>query len=143
MSDRPPQRLLTTPTWLLTQVAADASRRSREVFDSLGAGRYHYAILCALEEFGPCSQAEIGRRLRMDRKDVAERVAELQEELAIERSSDPSDPRRNLVRLTTRGGERLAQIHARLAHAQNELVEPLTLEERAGLIVSLQKLLGR
>ncbi|WIX79913.1 MarR family winged helix-turn-helix transcriptional regulator [Amycolatopsis carbonis] len=120
-----------------------ASRLSREVFDSVGAGRYHYAILCAVEEFGPCSQAEIGRRLRMDRKDVAQRVVELEDERCVERRADPADPRRNLVRLTARGRKRLELIQARLAVAQNELVEPLTVQERAGLVAALQKLLGR
>lgn len=143
MSTRPPQRLLETPSWLLTQVAANAGRRSREVFDSLGAGRYHYAILCAVEEFGPCSQAEIGDRLHMDRKDVAQRVPELEEQQCVRRRPDPADPRRKLVRITTRGRERLDQIHTRLTVAQNELVESLTPQEQASLIAALQKILGR
>lgn len=143
MSDRPPERLLKTPSWLLTQVAASAGRRSREVFDSVGAGRYHYAILCAVEEFGPCSQAEIGNRLHMDRKDVAQRVLELEEQECVWRRPDPSDPRRKLVRMTARGRNRLEQIHAQLTVAQNELVEPLTPKEQASLIGALQKILGR
>lgn len=143
MSDRPPQRLLETPSWLLTQVATTAARRSREVFDSLGAARYHYAILCAVDEFGPCSQAEIGNRLHMDRKDVAQRVGELEDQYCLRRRPDPADPRRKLVRMTTRGRERLDHIHEQLTVAQNELVEPLTPQERASLIAALQKILGR
>lgn len=143
MTDQPPRRLLATPSWLLTQIAASAGRKSREVFDSVGAGRYHYVILCAVEEFGPCSQAEIGRRLHMDRKDVAQRVQELEDQRCVERTTDPADPRRKLVRLTGPGSERLEQIHARLAIAQDELVEPLTSQERASLIAALQKILGR
>lgn len=143
MSFHPPQRLLETPSWLLTQVAASAGRRSREVFDSLGAGRYHYAILCAVEEFGPCSQAEIGNRLHMDRKDVAQRVLELEEQHCVRRRADPADPRRKLVRITTQGRERLDRMHTHLAVAQNELVEPLTPEELTSLIAALQKILGR
>ena len=143
MSDRPPQRLLETPTWLLTQVAADAGRRSREVFESLGAGRYHYAILCAVEEFGPCSQAEIGQRLHMDRKDVAQRVLELEEQQCVRRRPDPEDPRRKLVRITARGRVWLDQIQIQMTAAQNELVSSLTPQELANLITALQKLLGR
>ncbi|WP_164477742.1 MarR family winged helix-turn-helix transcriptional regulator [Nocardioides pantholopis] len=143
MPDRPPQRLLETPSWLLTQIAASAGRRSREVFDSLGAGRYHYAILCAVEEFGPCSQVEIGGRLNMDRKDVAQRVLELEDQQCLRRRPDPADPRRNLVRITAHGRDRLDQIHARLTVAQNELLEPLAPQERTSLIAALQKILGR
>jgi len=140
---RPPKRLLETPSWLLTQIATAAGRRTREVFDSVGAGRYHYAILCAVEEFGPCSQAEIGRRLNMDRKDVAQRVIELEDQRCLERRPDPADPRRNLVRITATGRERLDQIHGELTATQQELVSPLTPDEQAGLIAALQKILGR
>lgn len=143
MNDRPPQRLLETPSWLLTQIAAGASRRTREVFDSVGAGRHHYAILCAVEEAGPCSQAEIGRRLHLDRKDVADRVAELEEQQCVERSPDPDDPRRKLVRLTARGGERLGEIRVVITAAQDDLLEPLTDQERDALVSALQKILGR
>ncbi|MEV4600242.1 hypothetical protein AB0K15_22920 [Amycolatopsis sp. NPDC049253] len=51
--------------------------------------------------------------------------------------------RRNLVRLAARGRERLDLVHARLAVAQDELVAPLSVEERAGLVAALQKILGR
>lgn len=114
MNEHPPRRLLETPSWLLTQLAADASRRTRDVFESVGAGRYHYAILCAVEEFGPCSQAEMGRRLHMDRKDVAQRVLELEDQHCVQRRPDPADSRRNLVLVTTRGRERLAELDASL-----------------------------
>ncbi|MCF7553728.1 MarR family winged helix-turn-helix transcriptional regulator [Pseudonocardia sp. WMMC193] len=143
MSERPPQRLLQTPTWLITQISATVARQTREVFDALGAGRYHYAVLCAVEEFGPCSQADIGRRLRIDRKDVAERVLELETAGYLQRRSDPADPRRNVVTLTDEGGERLRQIHDRLTAVQEDLVEPLDTQERAILTQALQKILGR
>lgn len=143
MNERPPRRLLETPSWLLTQLAVDASRRTRDVFESVGAGRYHYAILCAVEEFGPCSQAEIGRRLHMDRKDVAQRVLELEDQHCVQRRPDPADSRRNLVLVTTRGRERLAELDASLKIAQDELVGALSEDERVTLIAGLQKILGR
>ncbi|OYN95522.1 MarR family transcriptional regulator [Enemella evansiae] len=143
MTDRPPERLLQTPSWLITQIAVDAGRRSREVFDAVGAGRYHYAILSAVEEFGPCSQAELGRRLNMDRKDVAQRVGELEEQQHLQRRPDPADPRRKLVRLSAPGEKRLAEIQAALTQAQDELVAPLNAAERATFLAALQKVLGR
>ena len=143
MSDRPPQRLLETPSWLLTQIAAQVGRRTREVFDSAGAGRHHYAILCAVEEFGPCSQAEVGRRLHLDRKDVADRVAELEQQHCIDRRPDPDDPRRKVLRLTPRGIDRLEEIHERLRAVQDDLVHGLDRSERAALVSALQTILGR
>ncbi|HLV56667.1 MAG TPA: MarR family winged helix-turn-helix transcriptional regulator [Actinotalea caeni] len=139
----PPQRLLATPSWLLTQVAAAAGRRSRERCEAVGAARYHYAILCAVEEFGPCSQAEIGARCHMDRKDVAERVRELERQQCVVRCQDPADPRRKLVTLTDAGRARLEEIAAEIAVAQADLMEPLDDGERDALVAALQKLLGR
>ena len=143
MDERPPQRLLDTPSWVLTQIATDASRRTREVFEAVGAGRYHYAILCTAEEFGPCSQADIGRRLQIDRKDVANRVLELETEGCLERRSDPEDPRRKLVRLTTQGEARLNQIQDRLHAAQDDLLAKLEPGDRATFIAALQTILDR
>lgn len=143
MPERPPERLLQTPSWLITQIAADAGRRSREVFDAVDAGRYHYAILCAVEEFGPCSQAELGRRVHMDRKDVAERVGELEAQGHLQRRPDPADPRRKLVRLSARGRKRLAEIQSGLTKAQDELLAPLDDAERAAFVAALRKVLGR
>jgi len=113
------------------------------VFDSIGAGRYHYAILCAVEEFQPCSQAEIGRRLHIDRKDVAQRVGELEEGGYVEREPDPADPRRNLVRMTRAGAAHLQSIASELARAQDGLLAPLSVERRANFVTALQQILDR
>ncbi|QCB49871.1 MarR family transcriptional regulator [Rhodococcus sp. PAMC28707] len=142
MAYQPPRRLLQTPSWLMTQTAVTAARASREMFDAVGAGRYHYAILCALDEFGPCSQADVGKHLRMDRKDVADRIAELEDAQSVTRKADPEDPRRNLVRITDAGRRRMIEIHDRLSIAQDELLKDLTPRERAKLVHLLQVVLG-
>ncbi|MEV1174226.1 hypothetical protein [Nonomuraea sp. NPDC049784] len=52
---------------LITQTATHAARLVSEALDMAGARRYHYALLATLEEFGPSSQAELGRRCAIDR----------------------------------------------------------------------------
>ncbi|MDJ0363417.1 MarR family winged helix-turn-helix transcriptional regulator [Rhodococcus sp. H29-C3] len=143
MDYEPPNRLLETPSWLMTQTAVVAARASREVFDEMGAGRYHYAILCALDEYGPCSQADVGKHLHMDRKDVANRIAELEQLGGAARNADPDDPRRNLVRITAAGRQQMIEIHARLSIAQDELLQDLTPGERKMFVHLLQVVLGR
>ncbi|OYO22160.1 MarR family transcriptional regulator [Enemella dayhoffiae] len=141
MEASPPQRLLNTPTWLITHVATVAARLSRQAFASVDAGRYEYALLCALAEFGPCSQAELGTRLGIDKKDVAERTRSLIEERSATRSEDPADSRRNLIALTEQGMQRLGEIEKAVDSAQAELLQDLTGTEASQLNEMLRRLL--
>jgi hypothetical protein len=45
--------LRSKPTWLITHLATHAGRLLGEAFDAGEWRRYHYALLAALEEFGP------------------------------------------------------------------------------------------
>lgn len=141
MEATPPQRLLDTPTWLVTHAATLASRLSRQAFATVNAGRYEYALLCALAEFGPCSQAELGARLGINKKDVAERTRDLVDEQFATRSEDPSDPRRNIVEITKQGTHRLHEIEMAVACAQDELLQGLTPDEADELKALLRRLL--
>lgn len=138
-ADAPPRRLRGLASWQLTQAATRAGRMTQEAFREVGAQRYHFALLSAVEEFGPCSQAELGRRLKMDRKDVAVRSAELEELGLLRRSSDSRDVRRNTVRITDAGRQRLDAIASRVAQVQEELLSVLGDSERRTLIELLDK----
>ncbi|GAB2609661.1 hypothetical protein GCM10027168_48300 [Streptomyces capparidis] len=136
---RPPTRLRTTPSWLITHTATHASRLSGEAFAATGARRYHYALLSALAEFGPSSQAALGRRCGIDRSYVVEAVNELAAAGLAVRSPDPSDRRRNVISITAAGQEQLHRIGEAVARAQDELLAPLSPGERE----QLTELLGR
>lgn len=133
-----PARLADKPSWLLTQLAVHAHRLSSEGFAEVGARGYHYRVLAALDEFGVSSQAELGRRINMDRSDVVAAVNELAERGFVERTQDPQDRRRNLVTLTEAGEEQLRQLGRALDQAQEELLRPLVAEDRQ----TLTRLLG-
>lgn len=138
--DRAPARLRATPSWLLNQLATHASRLSGEVFAAVGGGRYHYALLSALEEYGPSSQAELGRRCAIDRSYVVEAVNELAAQGLAVRAPDPADRRRNIITLTRQGERKLQRVAEALAGAQDELLSPLTPAERdllTGLLARL------
>src|SRR3712207_6300007 len=95
--DTAPDRLAGKASWLITQTAVHARRLVTEAFHATGARGYHYRILATLREFGPTSQADLGRRCRMDRSDVVAAVTGLAEEGFVERGADPDDRRRNTV----------------------------------------------
>ena len=139
--DETPARLTAKPTWLISQVAARAHGLLTERLAAAGARGYHYRLLAALAEFGPSSQASLGRRTRMDRSDVVAAVSELAAQGLVERAADPADRRRNVVTLTPRGTARLERLDHVLAGVQDELLAPLSGAERAELARLLTRLL--
>jgi len=138
----PPERLRRLPTWL----TAEAARRGRRLVDTSlaqdGARRQHITVLTSLSEQGPTSQAELGRRLSIDRSDLHALLGELERDGIVTRVRDEQDRRRNVVMLTRAGQSVLAQLDMRIDAAQDALLEPLSAGERRELSRLLQKLLG-
>ena len=139
--DAIPSRLRCRPSWLVTQAAMHASRLVAEGFAAADARGYHYRLLAALEEFGPASQAVLGRRSGIDRSDVVATVNELAAGGLVERAQDPEDRRRNIVTITPAGVQKLRRLDAVLARIQDELLAPLTADERDELARLLRRVL--
>lgn len=136
-----PAHLTAKPSWLLTQLAVHANRLASEGFGEVGARGYHFRILAALEEFGVASQVELGRRCNMDRSDVVAAINELAERGYVERTPDPDDRRRNRVTLTTAGRRQLRRMDHALDKVQDDLLEPLSPDDRQTLTGLLARLL--
>jgi DNA-binding MarR family transcriptional regulator len=96
-------------------------------------------VLVALSDDGPLSQAELGRRLAIDRSDVAAIAAELEQRALLERTRDDRDRRRNVVTITPAGEAALARMDKAIEHAQARLLAPLSNAEQR----QLSELLGR
>jgi MarR family transcriptional regulator, lower aerobic nicotinate degradation pathway regulator len=138
-----PRRLRTLPSWLVARVALLGGRTVTEHLDAAGIRRAHYALLVALREDGPASQAALGRRLAADRSDMHRTVADLLERGLVARDPDAGDRRRNVVTLTDEGAEALRDLDARVDAAQDELLAPLRPAERAELVRLLTRVLER
>src|SRR3954452_17493932 len=95
-----PARLRTKPSWLLSQAALTGDRLVSEALAREGERKYHFRVLLALADDGPLSQAELGRRLGIDRSDMAAVVGELDGRGLLTRQRHPDDRRRNVVALT-------------------------------------------
>ena len=137
-----PTLLTSKPSWLISQLAVHVRRLVSDAFGSEGARGYDYRLLAALKEFGPSSQAALGRRCSMDRSDVTTSLARLAGEGNVERGPDPAHGRRTLVSLTEAGARRLDGLEQALGAAQDELLAPLPESERAELIILLGRLLA-
>jgi MarR family transcriptional regulator, lower aerobic nicotinate degradation pathway regulator len=139
--EMPFSRILEMPTWLITRTNAYSHRLLAEGFATADARGYHYRLLAALEEFGPASQAALGRRTGIDRSDVVAALNELAARGFIKRSPDPDDRRRNVVTITPAGREKLRALHQVLAGIQDKLLAPLPAADRTKLIKLLTRLL--
>jgi MarR family transcriptional regulator, lower aerobic nicotinate degradation pathway regulator len=137
--DAPPAALSGSPSWLVGQAGIYAQRLLNERMASDDAHRHQLSVLEMLDEFGPVSQASIGRRCHLDRSDVAALVGELEGAGHLRREPDPVDRRRNVVTITPGGTARLAQLRRLAAAARDDLLEPLNAGERAQLTALLER----
>ncbi|MFI7575316.1 MarR family winged helix-turn-helix transcriptional regulator [Micromonospora sp. NPDC049497] len=140
-AEKTPARWESLPSWLLAQTAHHAQRLVADGFSSVGARGYHYRLLATLKEFGPASQAALGRRSGIHLSDMVAAINELADRKLVERAPDPSDRRRNVISLTAAGGRHLRRLEKQLAECQDELLAPLSPEERQRLTELLARLL--
>ncbi|WP_327639393.1 MarR family transcriptional regulator [Kribbella sp. NBC_00482] len=140
MDEQTPTALTELPSWLLTQSAAQAHRIITESFAAGGARAYHYRLLATLVEFGPASQATLGRRSSIDRSDVVAALNELEADGYVERSADPADGRRNVITITTAGKRHYRRLTTLVGKAQEEIFAPLSATDRTRLTTILGKL---
>lgn len=135
-----PARVAEMPTWLISRVYAHSYRLLAEGFASVGVRGYHYRLLAALEEFGPASQAVLGRRTSIDRSDVVAALNDLAARGLIQRAPDPDDRRRNVITITPDGTEQLQALDKVVAGVQERLLAPLPPADRTQLVGLLTRL---
>jgi DNA-binding MarR family transcriptional regulator len=139
----PPRRLTKLPSWLAGQAAQRASRLVSDALGEEGYRRHHFAVMTALAEDGAASQAELGRRVWLDRSDLHAVLNELERDGLVARKQDERDRRRNLVELTPAGVKTLRRLDARVDAAQEEFLAPLTAAERREVLRFLAVLARR
>lgn len=139
MASTTPARLRALPSWVLNQAAIAANRLTDRALANTGSHRYHFAMLAALDEFGPSSQADLGRCTAIDRSDVAAAVNTLVERGFVRRTRDPADGRRNVVTLAAAGKDHLEHLSDLLAEAQAELLRALSATESRTVIELLSR----
>lgn len=141
---RTPDRMKDLPTWLLSRAFARSSALLAEGFRSGGDGLrgYHYRLLAALDQWGPASQADLGRDTGIDRSDVTAVLGELETRGLVERTTDPAHRRRNIVTITSEGVEVLNRLDSVLDEVQESVLEPLSPAQRRQLVGLLRRLVG-
>jgi MarR family transcriptional regulator, lower aerobic nicotinate degradation pathway regulator len=136
----PLERVASRPTWLLSRANIRAQDLLGEAFAVEGLRGYHFRLLAALDQYGPSSQADLGRHTGIDRSDVVAALNELVDRGLTRREPDPADGRRNVVTITTRGRTTLDRVDAALDDVQAAVLAPLTAHERTTFVRLLTKL---
>ena len=142
-SSRPPRALehiQSLPSWLVGRVAAHGRRLVADALAELGLKLPHHAVLAAVSQHGPLAQADLGRRLEIDPKDLVLLLNHLEDAGLILRAPDPRDRRKNAVTITAAGLRTLARCGRLAEQANTELLEPLDEDEQRQLVALLTRL---
>ncbi len=137
---QPPARLRGLASWQTNKVSTLGARLTAQRMPL--RARADFAVLAALEEYGALSQADLGRRLGLDRNDVNGVLNRLQAAGHVDRQLDPADRRRNVITLTGPGRGHLEDLQRHADAVQDELLAGLDPAERRRLHALLGKVLG-
>jgi DNA-binding MarR family transcriptional regulator len=105
------------------------------------SARADFAVLAAPDEYGALTQAEIGRRLGLDRNDVSGILARLESSHRVDRHADPANRRRNVVTFTAAGKQHLEELQQHADTVQADLLAGLDPAEQRQLQSLLAELL--
>ncbi|MGV9268269.1 MarR family winged helix-turn-helix transcriptional regulator [Kitasatospora sp. NPDC003701] len=134
--------LLTLSSFLMSRTGQAARRRLSNQAERRGLRLWHVMVLCALEEEGSHSKGELAARLDIGPSDVIKVVDDLLVAGYVTCTRSSADRRRVHVDLTARGREAAAGINSDLAAADDEVLAPLSGEERLRLFDMLNRLNG-
>lgn len=127
----------TGPIVLLTQLARVVYRRS--TVELVGMRIRELGALAYLRDHQLASQHALSRALSIDANNCVLLLNDLEALHYVERRRDPSDRRRHLVELTTKGRAALERAELAQGSVEDEILGALSAEERT----VLQRLLSR
>ena len=99
-------------------------------------------ILDLLSKHNGLTQQQIAQMLGIRPQSASEAVANLEEQLLVEKSPNPQDKRSYLLHITPEGEKRQAETQARRQENAHRILAPLTKEEKDTLQALLQKVVA-
>jgi len=142
MADAPLPAIRALPSWVLGRAAARGRALVAEALAAEGMRMWHHVVLSALCDLGPVAQAELGRSIQLDPKDLVGVLNDLQAKGLVVREPDPKDRRKNAVSLTEEGARLLERCETAAREANDTLLAPLSAAERARLMDLLTRISG-
>jgi DNA-binding MarR family transcriptional regulator len=142
MEEAPLPAIRSLPSWLLGRAAARGRALVAEALAEEGLRMWHHVVLSAVRDLAPVAQADLGRGVGLDPKDVVGILNDLQSAGLVVREPDPRDRRKNAVSLTGEGARLLKRCERAARAANDELLAPLTDGERERFVEMLRRISG-
>ncbi|MFF7750851.1 MarR family winged helix-turn-helix transcriptional regulator [Streptomyces sp. NPDC007971] len=140
MAEAPLPAIRALPSWHLGRAAARGRALVAEALAAEGMKMWHHVVLSAVRDLAPVAQADLGRSVGLDPKDLVGVLNDLQSAGLVVRAPDPKDRRKNAVSLTDGGDRLLARCEEAARRANDELLAPLSTSERdqfMGLLIRI------
>ncbi|MFF3328058.1 MarR family winged helix-turn-helix transcriptional regulator [Streptomyces sp. NPDC002888] len=142
MAEAPLPAIRSLPSWLLGRAAARGRALVAEALAVEGMKMWHHVVLSAVRDLAPVAQADLGRGVRLDPKDLVGILNDLQSAGLVVREPDPRDRRKNAVSLTEEGARMLARCEKVAREANDALLAPLSPAERDQFMGLLTRISG-
>ena len=142
MAEAPLPAIRSLPSWLLGRAAARGRALVAEALAAEGMKMWHHVVLSAVRDLAPVAQADLGRAVNLDPKDLVGVLNDLQSADLVLRRPDPGDRRKNAVTLTDEGARLLERCEKAARRANDELLAPLSSDERARFMSLLIRISG-
>ncbi|MFB9516638.1 MarR family winged helix-turn-helix transcriptional regulator [Streptomyces purpureus] len=144
-SSGPPSLSMTPPSvldlnaYLMYAIGKGARRRLSDRLTAHNLRLWHLTVLAMVADLGPQMKTVLAARLDMNASDLVKIVNDLvkSDHLACDR--DPEDRRRVVVRLTPAGRSFLAHLSADITSTDDDILAPLSAEERVTLASLLRR----
>ncbi|MFJ5032659.1 MarR family winged helix-turn-helix transcriptional regulator [Streptomyces sp. NPDC088560] len=140
MAEAPLPAIRSLPSWLLGRAAARGRALIAEALAAEGMKMWHHVVLSAVRDLAPVAQADLGRSVGLDPKDLVGVLNDLQSAGHVVRAPDPRDRRKNAVSLTGEGARLLERCEKAAREANDDLLAPLSAAERdqfMGLLIRI------
>lgn len=124
MAEPPLPAIRSLPSWLLGRAAARGRALVAEALAAEGMKMWHHVVLSAVRDLAPVAQADLGRGVLLDPKDLVGILNDLQSAGLVLRAPDPTDRRKNAVSLTDEGARLLKRCEKVAREANDELLAP-------------------
>lgn len=126
--------------FLISRLGLVAQKRFAELLEQLGLNPRMWGVLNVLDAEGPITQHALGKLVGIDPSSMVSTIDELEAKGLVERRPHPTDRRAHALYMTELGRKTLAQGRKQARTAQEELLAPLSAEEREQLHSMLLRL---
>jgi DNA-binding MarR family transcriptional regulator len=136
------EALRTNTGFLISRMGMVAARGFAERIAEVGLSPRGWGALSVLGKEGAITQQWLGTCIGMDPSSMVATIDELEAAGLVERRRNPRDRRAHALHITSQGRRTLAEGRKIARRAQEELLAPLSAEEREQLHALLLRLAG-